>query len=99
MAQDGPRGPPEAPKTAQARQDGPRGSRDGPRGPQDSPKEPQKDPQEGPEMQYSLIFAKLFATIQYVAPKSSHQQGSKPLASDLAHSQKESALSVPMPSR
>ena len=50
-------------------------------------------------MQYSLIFARLFATFQYVAPKSSHQQGSKPLASDLAHSQKEPALSVPMPSR
>ena len=50
-------------------------------------------------MQYPLIFAKLFAIFQYVAPKSSHQQGSKPLASDLAHSQKEPALSVPMPSK
>ena len=94
-----PRGPPETPKTAHARQDGPRGPRDGPRGPQYGPKEPQKDPQEGPEMKYSLIFARLWATFQYVAPKSSHQQGFKPLASDLAHSQKEPALSVPMPSR
>merc|ERR1712060_658128 len=89
-----PRGPPETPKTAHARQDGPRGSRDGPFGPQCGPKELQKDPQEGPEMQYSLIFARLFATFQYVAPKSSHQQGSKPLASDLAHSRKARVLSV-----
>ena len=50
-------------------------------------------------MQYSLIFARLLAKFQYVVPKPSHQQGSKTLASDLAPSQQEPALSVPMPSR
>ena len=50
-------------------------------------------------MQYSLIFARLWAKFQYVVPKPSHQQGSKTLASDLAPSQQEPALSVPMPSR
>ena len=50
-------------------------------------------------MQYSLIFARLLAKFQYVVPKPSHQQGSKTLASDLAPSQQEPALSVPMPGR
>ena len=83
------------PKPAKTAQESPGTASEGPKAAQKSP----NGFQEGPEMQYSLIFARLLVKFQYVVPKPSHQQGSKTLASDLAPSQQEPALSVPMPGR